>query len=72
MNYDLFSYDNQLRWEGREEGRKEGRKEGKKEASRNVAKKLLEAGIPVETITACTELTLKEVTKIRKTLNTEN
>jgi len=84
VNYDLFSYDNQLRWEGREEGRKEGKKEGKKEGriegkkegkaetSRSVAKKMLEAGIPVETITSCTDLTLKVVTKIRKTPNKEN
>ena len=42
------------RKEGRQEGRKEGRQEGRKEERLSIAKKLFEAGTPLDVIISCT------------------
>lgn len=47
--------------EGREQGRKEGREEGRTEANRNNAKKMLELGLPIATISKVTGLSQDEI-----------
>ena len=47
--------------EGREQGRKEGREEGRTEANRNNAKKMLELGLPMATISEVTGLSQDEI-----------
>lgn len=47
--------------EGREQGRKEGREEGRTEANRNNAKKMLELGLPIPTISKVTGLSQDEI-----------
>ena len=58
------------REEGREEGRKEGKEEGRAEgAKRNscdIAKRMLEKGIDIETISELTGLTEKEISKLNQ------
>ncbi len=58
------------REEGREEGRKEGKEEGRAEgAKRNscdIAKRMLEKGIDIETISELTGLTEKEISKLNR------
>ena len=57
MNIDLFSYDNQLRYEGKAEG--------KAEQSQEIARAMLKAGEPVEKIILYTGLTREEIEKLR-------
>jgi predicted transposase/invertase (TIGR01784 family) len=47
-----------------EGGRQEGRQEGRIEAKHDFVRKMLNQGIPIETISICAELTLEEVQKI--------
>ena len=56
------------REEGREEGIKEGREEGAKRNSCDIAKRMLEKGIDIETISELTGLTAEEVSILRKEL----
>ena len=53
--------------EGREEGHKEGREEGAKQKSFDIAKRMLEKGIDVETISELTGLTEKEISELDRT-----
>ena len=50
--------------EGKEEGIKEGREEGAKQKSFDIAKRMLEKGIDVETISELTGLTEKEISEL--------
>ena len=50
--------------EGKEEGIKEGREEGAKRNSCDIAKRMLEKGIDVETISELTGLTEKEISEL--------
>ena len=54
--------------EGKEEGLKEGRAEGVKQNSFNIAKRMLEKGIDIVTISEMTGLTAEEVSSLRKEL----
>jgi len=49
--------------EGKEEGIKEGREEGAKQKSFDIAKRMLEKGIDIETISELTCLTEKEISE---------
>ena len=51
---------------GKEEGRKEGREEGAKQNSCDIAKRMLEKGIDIETISELTGLTEKEISKLNR------
>ena len=52
--------------EGKEEGRKEGREEGAKQKSFDIAKRMLEKGIDIETISELTGLTEKEISELNR------
>ena len=52
--------------EGKEEGIKEGREEGAKQKSFDIAKRMLEKGIAIETISELTGLTEKEISKLNR------
>ena len=54
------------RKEGKEEGIKEGREEGAKQNSCDIAKRMLEKGIDIETISELTGLTEKEISKLNR------
>ena len=54
------------REEGKEEGLKEGRKEGVKQNSFDIAKRMLEKGIDIETISELTGLTEKEISELNR------
>ena len=54
------------REEGREEGRKEGRAEGSKQNSFDIAKRMLEKGIDIGTISELTGLTEKEISELNR------
>ncbi len=51
---------------GKEEGLKEGLKEGAKRNSFDIAKRMLEKGIDIETISELTGLTEKEISKLNR------
>ena len=51
---------------GKEEGRKEGREEGAKQKSFDIAKRMLEKGIDIETISELTCLTEKEISELNR------
>ena len=51
--------------EGKEEGIKEGRAEGAKQKSFDIAKRMLEKGIDIETISELTGLTAEEVSMLK-------
>ena len=53
--------------EGKEEGIKEGREEGAKQNSCDIAKRMLEKGIDIETISELTGLTEKEISELDRT-----
>ena len=57
------------RKEGKEEGIKEGREEGAKQNSCDIAKRMLEKGIDIETISELTGLTAEEISRLKKELN---
>ena len=68
MNTERDTY-NQIEYAretGREEGREEGRKEGVKQNSFNIAKRMLEKGIDIETISELTGLTEKEISELNR------
>ena len=50
--------------EGKEKGLKEGREEGAKRNSCDIAKRMLEKGIDIETISELTGLTEKEISEL--------
>ena len=52
------------REEGREEGRAEGREEGKNLKAIQIAKKLLESGMDVDTVMKMTDLSKSEIEKL--------
>ena len=52
--------------EGKEEGFKEGRAEGVKQTSFDIAKRMLEKGIDIETISELTGLTEKEISELNR------
>ena len=54
---------------GKEEGLKEGREEGAKQNSCDIAKRMLEKGIDIETISELTGLTAEEISRLKKELN---
>ena len=53
--------------EGKEKGLKEGREEGAKRNSCDIAKRMLETGIDIETISELTGLTEKEISELDRT-----
>ena len=53
------------REEGHKEGIKEGRAEGAKQKSFDIAKRMLEKGIDIETISELTGLTAEEVSMLK-------
>jgi predicted transposase/invertase (TIGR01784 family) len=57
----------QLKDEGKKEGKKEGIKQGMEEMAINAAKKMLEDGLPIETISKYTGLMKNEIEKLRET-----
>ena len=62
MNTERDTY-NQIEY-AREAGREEGREEGAKRNSCDIAKRMLEKGIDVETISELTCLTEKEISEL--------
>ena len=64
MNTERDTY-NQIEY-ARETGREEGREEGAKQNSCDIAKRMLEKGIDVETISDLTGLTEKEISKLNR------
>ena len=54
------------REEGHKKGHKEGKEEGAKQKSFDIAKRMLEKGIDVETISELTGLTEKEISKLNR------
>ena len=52
--------------EGLKVGRAEGRAEGAKQKSFDIAKRMLEKGIDIETISELTGLTEKEISKLNR------
>ena len=64
MNTERDTY-NQIEY-ARESGREEGREEGAKQNSCDIAKRMLEKGIDVETISDLTGLTEKEISKLNR------
>ena len=54
------------REEGLKEGREEGRAEGVKQTSFDIAKRMLEKGIDIETISELTGLTEKEISELNR------
>ena len=52
--------------EGKEEGIKEGREEGARQKSLDIAKRMLEKGIDIETISELTGLTEKEISELNR------
>ena len=68
MNTERDTY-NQIEYAretGREEGREEGRAEGVKQNSFDIAKRMLEKGIDIETISELTGLTEKEISELNR------
>ena len=53
--------------EGHKKGHKEGKEEGAKQKSFDIAKRMLEKGIDVETISELTGLTEKEISELDRT-----
>ena len=51
---------------GKEEGRKEGREEGAKQKSFDIAQRMLQKGIDIETISELTGLTEKEISELNR------
>ena len=64
MNTERDTY-NQIEY-ARETGREEGREEGAKRNSCDIAKRMLEKGIDIETISELTGLTEKEISKLNR------
>ena len=64
MNTERDTY-NQIEY-ARESGREEGREEGAKKKSFDIAKRMLEKGIDIETISELTGLTEKEISKLNR------
>ena len=56
------------REEGRKEGKEEGREEGAKQKSFDIAQRMLEKGIDIETISELTSLTAEEVFRLKEEL----
>ena len=54
--------------EGHKKGRAEGREEGAKQKSFDIAKRMLEKGIDIETISELTGLTAEEVSRLKERL----
>ncbi len=54
---------------GKEEGRKEGREEGAKQNSCDIAQRMLQKGIDIETISELTCLTAEEVSRLKKEMS---
>ena len=54
------------RKEGKEEGIKEGREEGAKQKSCDIAERMFEKGIDIETISELTGLTEKEISELNR------
>ena len=67
MNTERDTY-NQIEY-ARETGREEGREEGAKQNSCDIAKRMLEKGIDIETISELTGLTAEEISRLKKELN---
>ncbi len=63
MNTERDTY-NQIEY-ARETGREEGRAEGAKKKSFDIAKRMLEKGIDIETISELTGLTAEEVSMLK-------
>ena len=55
--------------EGLKVGREEGRAEGAKQNSFDIAKRMLEKGIAIETISELTSLTAEEVSRLKKEMS---
>ena len=67
MNTERDTY-NQIEYAretGREEGKEEGRAEGAKQKSFDIAKRMLEKGIDIETISELTGLIAEEVSMLK-------
>ena len=64
MNTERDTY-NQIEY-ARETGREEGREEGAKQNSCDIAKRMLEKGIDIETISELTGLTEKEISELNR------
>lgn len=62
-------YTQKGREEGIEKGIEKGIVEGKRQEKEQVAKKLLKNGIPIEIIIESTDLTLEEIEKLGKQLD---
>ena len=67
MNTERDTY-NQIEY-ARETGREEGREEGAKQKIFDIAKRMLEKGIDIETISELTGLTAEEVSRLKKELS---
>ena len=63
MNTERDTY-NQIEY-ARESGREEGREEGAKQKSFDIAKRMLEKGIDIETISELTGLTAEEFSMLK-------
>ena len=67
LKAEIERMDNEQRmYEARRDGRIEGKEEGKKEKEIEIAKKMLEKKIPIETIEEITGLTKEEISKLIK------
>ena len=54
---------------GKEEGLKVGREEGAKQKSFDIAQRMLQKGIDIETISELTGLTAEEVSRLKKEMS---
>ena len=64
MNTERDTY-NQIEY-ARETGREEGREEGSKQKSFDIARRMLQKGIDIETISELTGLTEKEISELNR------
>ena len=67
MNTERDTY-NQIEY-ARESGREEGREEGAKQNSFDIAQRMLEKGIDIETISELTGLTTEDVSSLKERLD---
>ncbi|MCL1948708.1 MAG: hypothetical protein FWF59_03150 [Turicibacter sp.] len=68
MFADIFSYDNELRYEGEKRGEQKGKLEGKQEEQFKIVSKLLKKGYDTKTIMELTEISDHRLEEIKAQL----
>lgn len=64
MNYDNQNIIDYAKQTGREEGLEKGREEGRKETGIEIARNMLEKGLPQDVISSCTGISVEEIMKL--------